>query len=174
MPLEKQLKRLKLEKRDQKTPDMVWVEVPRNRLRRPFPLFWGLLVLGLFAGFAVVTMLQFNRISDDKYYDARVKQWESDIDAHELSVEAYATCVASIDTRQTYRDLFGGVAALLQELANAPAELLPGSEAALIYQERITQRIRELIVEPVDAKLQPRSLADCPKKPGLPPEKPKR
>lgn len=184
MPLEKQLKKLRAE-HPEKTDEMIWVEVPKSRLRRPFPLWWALAALGLFALFALVTQLQFNRINNDNraedrqnaedlIFEARLDTFAADQRAHDVAVRSYGDCKTSIETRTTYRTLFGNVAILAQYIADKPVELLPDSPEAQQYRAEVSAVIQELISKPVEESLKAKTLADCPPDPGPPPVRPVR
>lgn len=170
MPLERQLKKLRNDNKN----DMIWVEVPRSRLRRPFPLWWGLAALALFCGFAVVTQLQFSRIAAEDNYNTRVEAWETEVKGVELAQDAHDSCIDSIGSRKTLRETVDGISTVLELIANRPSELLPDSPVALEYTQSILIGIETLITIPTETGLPLRTAADCPPDPGPAPPKPKR
>ena len=107
--------------------EMIQVMIPKNRLKRPFPLAWGLASLFLLVAFAAVTQLQFNRISDDKIYAVEIDSFEVEHDAWLVATRAYEDCKESIETRATYRQIFSGVEDLFKQTADLPASLFPAS-----------------------------------------------
>jgi len=140
-------------------------------MRRPIPLFWGIVAFFLFIGFAVVTQLQFNRIANDKVYQARIESYENSLDLYDTAVEAYNTCVTAIETRDTYRSLFAGVESMFTRTANLPVALFPDSEYANAYREAMLNDIHNTVTATIQDNLPPRRLEDCPE---LPLEKPER
>lgn len=163
-----------LDRRSTKPEEMIQVWVPKKRMRRPFPLMWGLAALGLFALFAVITQLQFSRLSQDAIHEARLDTFDSDLRAYEVAQKAHDDCIASIQTREVYRGIFGGIASMFQRNADLPVELFPESERAKEYQAALTTGIQEYIVIPVELGLPPRLESDCPKVPTEEPQKPER
>lgn len=170
MQQEKQLTK----QHDKNEKEMIQVWVTKKRMSRPFPLRWGLAALALFATFAVVTQIQFSRVADEKIYQARLDTFRSDERAYDVALKAHSDCIASIDIRETYRTIFGGVSALFQKTADLPAQLFPGSPATLAYQEELTRDIITLITEPVKEGLPPKEASECPKVPPEPPKRPER
>lgn len=155
-----------------KDEEMVTVEVPKSKLRRPFPLIWGIAALGLFVAFAVVTQLQFNRIHADQIYEARLDTYESDLRAYQVAETAQETCLDSIQVRDTYRNIFSGIENMFQTTADLPNKLFPDSEIALEYKNTLTADIERYIVDPVAEGLPPKKAEDCPGAPTNKPEKP--
>lgn len=170
MPLEKQLRTL----HDGKVHEVILVEVPKSRLRRPFPLWWGLASLALFLAFAVVAQLQFNRLNDERLYRARLDGYETALKGYESAVQAHNDCVDGLGRSAGLRNILGGVSALFELTASLPVELLPNSEEARIYREKLLLGIQQLITVPLDKDLPPRTEADCPPMPDKKPEKPER
>lgn len=161
-------------KSDPKSEEMIQILVPKRRLSRPFPLYWGIAALALFATFAVVTQLQFSRISNEKIFQARVDTYQSDLRAYDFASQANENCVTSIETRETYREIFGGVSRLFDTTAGLPVFLFPQSEEAKIYQEALKVEVARLITNPVEEKLPPKVIEDCPVVPSTEPTYPER
>lgn len=134
----------------------------KTKMHRPFPLVWGFAALFLFALFAVVTQLQFTRISNEKIYQARIDTYQSDLVAYQVAEKAHSDCVASIEVRETYRGIFSGISNLFQKTADLPARLFPFSEEAISYQEQLTDQIDDLITKPVADNLPHKEENDCP------------
>lgn len=160
-----------VKKRSKKPDEVIQVWVPMKKMKRPFPLIWGILSLGLFFGFAVATQMQFNRISDHKIYEARLDTYRSDERAYDTAVKAHYDCIASIETRETYRGIFTGIGTLFQEYAALPGQLFPLSLEAQEYQEQLNTQIEQRITNPLAENLPPKKPEDCPP---LPTEKPER
>lgn len=152
--------------------ETVIVEIPKNRLRQPFPLVWGLAALALFLVFAIVTLVQFNRINNDKLADQAMKSYETDIRAYETAVKANIDCLTTIEVRETYRTIFAGIEGMFQQTADLPAKLFPDGEIAKAYQESLSQDIDRYITRPVETGLPPKKAADCPQIPEEKPERP--
>lgn len=164
-----------LERPSRKKPreeEMITVEIPRSKLRRPFPLIWGIAALALFVAFAVVTQFQFNRINADKIYEARLDTYESDMRAYQVALLAQETCLDTIEVRETYRSIFSGIENMFQTTADLPTQLLPESEVAVEYRETLTADIERYITKPVEEGLPPKKVEDCPGAPTNKPEKP--
>jgi hypothetical protein len=141
-------------------------------MRRPIPLFWGLLAFTLFVGFVVVTKIQFDRIADDKIFEARMESYENSLKVYEAATQAHDTCVATIEVRETYRNLFNGIEEMFEKTANLPVDLLPESQVAVSYQQAMLNDIVMLITIPVEEGLPPRRVEDCPQLPTDIPERP--
>lgn len=155
-----------------KPEELIPVLLPKNRMRRPFPLRWGIAALALFALFAVATQLQFSRISNEKIYQARLDTFRSDERAYDTAVKAHEDCLEAIETRETYRGIFDGVAELFSQTADLPVELFPNSPEAFEYQRQLASAVNELITQPVEEGLPPRVESDCPQIPKNKPVKP--
>lgn len=149
-------------KHSKKQPEMIQVWIPKKRMRRPFPLLWALLALGLFGVFAVVTQVQFNRISNQKLDAARLTSFRSEERAYDVSVKANSDCLLAIETRETYRAIFNGVSLLFSQVAALPALLVPDNPGATEYQAQLLSDIDKLITTPVSERLPPRKVEDCP------------
>jgi hypothetical protein len=145
---------------------------PKNLMRRPFPLVWGLVALALFAAFAVVTQVQFNRINGEKFQEASQAAYENALQAYEVAVEAREDCIQSIQIRETYKDIFGGIEHMFKTTADLPVKLIPDSEIAAIYKETLTADIDRYITDPVAEGLPTILVADCPLVPADKPERP--
>lgn len=158
-----------LSKKSEKT---VVVEMPISRLRRPFPLIWGLGALALFVLFAFVTQLQFNRINNEKLDDQEDKQYETDLRVYETAVKAHEDCLTSIEIRETYRKIFGGIEVMFQSTADYPVSQYPDNDFAQQYHTDLTQDIEKYITQPVAEGLPPKKAADCPPIPESEPERP--
>lgn len=158
-------------KRSKKPNEVIQVWVPMKRMKRPFPLLWGVLTLALFGAFAVVTQLQFNRISDHKIYEARLDTYHSDEKAYDTAVKAHYDCITSIETRETYRGIFTGIGTLFQDYAALPGQLFPLSTEAQEYQRQLQEAIDNRITNPLAENLPPKLPEECPP---LPAEKPVR
>ena len=165
---------MQLISRSTKPKEMIQILVPKSRIRRPFPIMWGLASLALFALFAVVTQLQFSRVNSEKIYQARLETYYSDIRAYDTAMNAHNTCVDSIDVRETYREIFTGVSELFQKGADLPVQLFPDSHEALEYQSSMSSSIIELISTPVAEGLPPKLIEDCPPAPTYFPVKPEK
>lgn len=162
------------EKQSRKPKEMVQITVPKSRLRRPFPLVWGLMALALFVAFALVTLLQFSQLNADKIYQARMDTYQSDQQAYNLAVSSYLDCESAVKARKAYRNIFDGISVMFTTSANLPVELFPMSEEAKIYQNTLLTSVEDLIQKPLEDDLQPRSLNDCPKIPLNRPEPPEK
>lgn len=158
-----------LSKKSEKT---VVVEMPISRLRRPFPLIWGLGALALFVLFAFVTQLQFNRLNNEKLDEAEEKQYDSDVRAYETAVKAHDDCIMTIDVRETYREIFRGIEIMFQNTADYPVSQFPNSEFAQQYHKDLTNDIQKYITQPVADGLPPKKAADCPSIPSEIPKDP--
>lgn len=160
----------------QKRPEMIQVLVPANRLRRPFPLRWGLAAMGLFTFFAIVTQLQFSKISNEKIYEARIETYESDLRAYEAAVEANEDCINTIQVREVYRRIFDGTSDLFKKVADLTVELglSPGNERLIQYQNELRASIDELITGPVEEGLPRKHPLTCPAIPAQKPTPPER
>lgn len=163
---------MQLEEPSTKNEEVIHLVVPKNLMRRPFPLIWGLVAMALFLGFAAVTIYQFNRINADKIQDAQMKTYESDVRAYETAVKAHDDCLMTIDVRETYRKIFAGIEVMFQSTADYPAAQFPNSEFAQQYQNDLTNDINKYITQPVANGLPPKKVADCPKIPEKEPVKP--
>lgn len=152
--------------------EMVHVWIPKRRLSRPFPLRWGLLALGLFAVFAIVTQLQFNRLSNQKIHDARMDTYHSDITAYDVAVKANSDCLASIQLRDTYRSIFTGISDLFVQTAGLPSDLFPDSSEAVVYELEMLNSVEILVRHPVEKNLTGKSPSDCPQIPTSKPKEP--
>lgn len=146
--------------------------VPRNLMRRPFPLGWGLIALALFVCFALVTQLQFNRISNEKIRQARLDTYYSDVRAYDAAVVAHQDCLASIESQQEYRNIFAGVQEMFKQTAALPVAIFPDSPEAIAYQEKLTAAINEFITGPVSEELPAKTKEECPEVPAQEPERP--
>lgn len=129
---------------------------------RPFPLRWGIAALALFSVFAVVTQLQFSRISDDKIYAARLETYRSDINAYTFAVKANEDCLTLIETRETQREIFNGVSSVLKKSIALPDSLSPTSPEVIAYQIELSLDIHNLIDAPLEQTMGPVVEADCP------------
>jgi len=152
----------------EKNEEMMTLIIPRKLMKRPFPLIWGVVALGLFACFAVVTQLQFNRLNDAKIEAARMDTYNSDVRAYEVGVKSNNDCIASITTRETYRSIFSGIELMFEKIGELPASLFPGSDKAAFYQQTMEADIQSLIHDPVDQGLPPKKASDCPPVPAVP------
>lgn len=162
-----------LVKKHSKKPDeVIQVWVPMKRMKRPFPLLWGLLSLALFGVFAVITQVQFNRISDSKIYAARLDTYRSDERAYDAATQAHYDCIGSIETREIYRGIFTGIGTLFQEYAALPGQLFPLSTEAQEYQRQLAEQIDIEITDPLSENLPPKKPEDCPPLPTDVPVKP--
>ena len=157
-----------------KPEEMIQIQVPKSRIRRPFPLMWGLVSLALFGVFAAVTLLEFSRINSEKIYQARLDAYYSDLRVYDTAVDAHNTCIDSIAVRETYRNLFAGVSSLFQKSADLPVQLFPDSKEALAYQSSMSVSIIELISTPVAEGLPSKEPGDCPDMPANVPVKPEK
>jgi len=142
------------------------------RLKRPFPLIWGIAALCLFLCFAVVTQMQFNRINAEKFEEAKMAAYENAEKAYAVAVTAHESCIRSIQIRETYKSIFGGIENMFKTTADLPVALLPDSEVAKIYQETLTRDIDRYITNPVLEGLPPIEVGDCPLAPTDKPERP--
>lgn len=131
-------------------------------MSRPFPLRWGLAALLLFGLFAVVTQLQFSRLSNDKIYAARMDTYRAAERSYDVAIRANADCIGTIKTRETYREIFNGIRELFRQSADLPLELFPTSKEALAYQLQLSASIVDLIEVPVNENLPPKLEKDCP------------
>lgn len=164
-----------LQRKQLKKPrEMIQIMVPKSRLRRPFPLLWGLMSLGLFVAFAVITLMQFSQINADKIYQARMDTYQSDEQAYNLAIRAYLDCESGVKARETYRGIFDGISTMFETSANLPVELFPMSEEAKIYQETLLASVDTLIQVPLAESLAPRDVKDCPQIPASRPVKPEK
>lgn len=154
--------------------EMIQVWVPRKRMNRPFPLRWGLASLGLLVIFAIVTQFQFNRISADKFYDAKIDTYNVEVTVYNDAIRKNEECLTSIGVREIYRGLFDNVAKLFQKTADAPVELFPQSEVALAYQKTLREDTQTFIIDVMAQSLLPKSVADCPPYPTNIPVRPTR
>lgn len=152
--------------------ETVLVEVPRNLLRRPFPIGWGLATFLLFLGFAVVTQLQFNSIAQDEIQEARLDTYESDKRAYDAAVKALEDCKTAIERSDVVRTIFLGIEDMFERTADLPVELFPEGEAALLYQHELRDQIQASLSNPIENGLPPRTVDGCPKVPESPPERP--
>ena len=143
-----------------------------SRLLRPFPLVWGIAALALFLCFAVVTQLQFNRINEQKFEEAKIAAYENAQKAYDVAIAAHDSCVRSIQIRETYKSIFGGIEHMFQTTADLPVSLFPDSENAKAYQKTLTSDIESYITEPVLQGLPPIEVEDCPLLPTDKPERP--
>lgn len=150
----------------------VIVEMPISRLRRPFPLIWGLGALALFVLFAFVTQLQFNRLNNEKLEAQAEKQYDTDVRAYETAVKAHDDCLTTIDVRETYRTIFAGIEIMFRNTADYPLSQFPDSEFAQKYHEDLTNDVDKYITQPVEAGLPTKKVADCPKIPDVQPVAP--
>lgn len=148
--------------KEPKEEEMMTLIIPRKLMKRPFPLIWGIVALGLFACFAVVTQLQFNRINDAKIAAARLDTYDSNYRAYETSIKTNSDCIASIGIRETYRNIFSGFELMFKKVGELPSSLFPDSEKASFYQQAMEADIQALITEPVATGLPPKKLSDCP------------
>lgn len=164
----------KLSRKPKKPQEMVLIEVPKKRLRRPFPLGWGIAALLLMVGFAVITQLQFNDVSADNLYQARLDTYNEAVKLFESQERLHDDCVASIPVRESYRKIFGGISTVLDLVGQLPADIFPQSEEALAYQEELSKAVVELIDAPVESELPPKSIVDCPPAPTEEPVRPTR
>jgi len=128
----------------------------------------------LFGLFAVVTLAQFNEISGDKIYQARLDTYRSDERAYDAAVDVYDACVTSIQTRDTYRLVFAGISQLFEASADLPAALFPSSMEAAEYQAKLKANIALLLDDPVANQLPAKAISGCPAYPSEPPVKPER
>lgn len=135
--------------------EAIKVELKTGLMRRPFPLFWGLLAIGLMLIFAGVTYYNIQRLNDENLYETNHRAWE-------LSVKAHEDCVTSIQVRETYRDIFGGIEVMFRRTGELPASLFPTSTNAQRYRDEMEKNINEYITQPVSEGLPVRTLADCP------------
>jgi len=142
------------------------------RLKRPFPLIWGIAALCLFLCFAVVTQIQFNRINAEKFKQAEITAYENAEKAYDVAVTAHNSCIRSIQVRETYKAIFGGIENMFKTTADLPASLIPDSEVARAYQETLTADIDRYITNPVLEGLPPIAVGDCPLLPTDKPERP--
>lgn len=164
-----------LQKKLSKRPkEMVQITVPKSRLRRPFPLLWGLMALGLFMAFATITLIQLDNLNSDEIYQARMDTYNSDQQAYDTAIKAHLDCVNAVKAREVYRGMFEGISSMFEKSANLPVELFPMSAEAKVYQQTLLQSIQEFITEPLDDELKPRDLGECPKVPDSRPTKPER
>jgi len=152
--------------------EMISVLIPKKRIKRPFPLAWGLASLVLFLAFAVVTQLQFKRVYDDKLYSVEMDSYYIEHDAWKVATKAHEDCKTAIETRETYRSIFDGIESLFKQTADLPVSIFPVSEEAILYQSSLREDIAELISTPVEEGLPPRQLSDCPPPAGPEPERP--
>lgn len=130
--------------------------------------------LVLFGIFAVITQQQFNHISNEKIYQARLDTYRSDERAYDAAVNVYDTCVTSIQTRDTYRLVFAGISQLFEASADLPAALFPSSVEAAEYQAKLKANIALLLDDPVANQLPAKDISECPTYPSEPPVKPER
>lgn len=163
-----------LRKQSKKPEELIQIWVPKNKMRRPFPLRWGIAAIVLFFGFAVSTQLQFNKFNNQKLDAANQKTFEVAIAAYDTAVKANADCLASIKTRETYKAIFDGVSSLFKKTADLPVQLFPMSPEAIAYQQSLTEGIQNYISKPVEDGLPPKKASDCPQIPTKKPVKPKR
>ena len=152
--------------------EIVTLKKQMNRLLRPFPLVWGIAALALFLCFAVVTQLQFNRINEEKFEQAELAAYENAEKAYDAAVAAHESCIRSIQIRETYKAIFGGIEHMFQTTADLPMLLFPDSENARAYQETLTEDIDRFITNPVLEGLPPIQVGDCPLLPTDKPERP--
>lgn len=138
--------------------ELIHVWVPKKKLRRPFALKWGLAALALFVVFAVITQLQFKKISDDKLYDTKMALYESDLVAYTTSLESFEQCKERIVARATVRDLFDGTATLIESVGGPT----------------IADDVQDKIRTPLITDFPMLLLDDCPKIPSHKPTKPNR
>lgn len=152
--------------------EMIQVWVPKKRMKRPFPLLWGLASLGLLFAFAIVTQFQFSQQADDDIFAVEMDAYDNELIAYNVAVKAYEDCLTSIEVRETYREIFDGVETAFNATADLPPNLLPDSEVARQYQEYLRFVVQEEINKPVAEGLQPKQEADCPQVPENKPVKP--
>lgn len=131
------------------------VEIQTSLMRRPFPLIWGLASLALFGAFALITQWRFNQLNEDRIYETDLRAWE-------LSIDAHNDCVESIEIRNTYREIFGGIEVMFERTGALPNTLFPESLSAQRYRDEMIKNVKEFITDPVEHGLPPRSMADCP------------
>jgi len=146
--------------------------VPKNLMKRPFPLVWGLVAMFLFVAFAAVTIYQFNQINEDKIHEAQMDSYSNAVKVYESAVKAHDDCISTIKVRDTYRSIFGGIEDMFTKTADLPVELFPDSQGALLYQQSMYDDIQDNITRPVEENLPPKQEADCPKLPEEEPERP--
>ena len=82
--------------------------------------------------------------------------------------------VARAGWAETYRGIFEGISHLFEMTATLPVDLLPTSETAVIYRDKLLRGIEELITIPVAEGLPPKLLDECPPMPVERPERPQR
>ncbi len=159
-----------------KSPDgeveMLMIPAPKHRLARPFALGWGLAALLLFTIFAVLTQLQFNKISDDRLFEAEMQTYNVQKEAYEVAEKANADCLNTIERQEATRVIYTGIADLFQLSADLPVALLPESQTARAYQETLSAGIEEKIHDPVAQGLPVRYPSDCPPVPANKPVRP--
>ena len=135
--------------------EIILVPVAKEKVRRYFPLSWGLASFALFVAFVVISLMQFDRLSDQ-----RISEVERD--AIEVAVKAHEACLEDIEARDAFRHIFDGISELFETTADLPARLLPQSEAALEYRDTLRSEIEARITTVVEDELPPRKVVDCP------------
>lgn len=147
-----------LPKSHNQTEEVVHVWIPKKRMRRPFPLRWGIAALALFGVFAVITQLQFSKLSADKLYDTKVAAYQSDVEAYDAAIKSVEECYERIAAREVYRELFTNLIYILEVDAD------PGTIKA----------VEEKIRVPLTEGLPTLNEEDCPTIPDEKPVKPTR
>lgn len=132
-------------------------------MRRPIPLIWGLVALGLFVCFAAVTQLQFNRINEGDIREAKNIAYANALEIYNDSVANHEACMALLSRRAAYKDLFTGVQTILTTIAD---------QQAAREHDAIDQAIADNLVMQMAQVFPENPEATCPPLPTTKPERP--
>lgn len=148
-------------------------------IRRPIPLYWGLVALALFAAFAIITQVEFNRgnskvnaqtraFAVTEINTAKDNQYRAELRTYDLEVAANTNCVSAVATRFTYRTIFNGVETLFNSSGDFLVDLFNNAPQAIAYQQFLSTNVKELLTDVVDSNLPIKDAKDCPPVPSKP------
>lgn len=130
-------------------------EVFMSAEARRFSLFWGLLVLALFACFSSVALYQVSHRANIKIQALETAQEQSNVIVAQAITEANKQCMSTVGVREVYRHLFLNVGALVDKLSN----LSINNDAT---RAEFKKQVDQLLILTLNDTLPPKDPSLCP------------